>query len=453
MINTTTVPGVEIARTGTYHASTGDVTFTREHFDSAVAANMDPAIRKPMVKLGHDGKLGDSTPAMGRVTNLRTHDLADGGCALVGDLVLPASLASITPIAYPTRSIEGAFNYQTNPRAVRYPFVMTGVALLGEQLPAIEGLNDLYELFEGKVAAGGPLEVITFTREETAMSEVKASIQISNVVDQFYDQLSQASWAHVREVWSNFLIVEGTDGELYQVPWTESNGLASFGAPERVMVSYVPDADSAEDGPVPTSAALLARGSFKGYLRAGSNDTQLESMQDTENSEVTEDVTETDVVEDEVVENDEATEVKDENVEDESEVEAGSANDTVEVNAAALSQVAVLASQLPSGFEIIATENLVALRGSQNELAELREASRVDARETFLRNACEIEGRFAPAQLNDMRSLFDANEEACRSFVAKCAAGTIPTTALGSAKQSDGQQSVESIIARFRASK
>jgi hypothetical protein len=446
-IPTTTIPGVEIARSGTYHASTGDVTFTREHFDSAVAAFLDPKLRNPVIKLGHDGKLGDSAPAVGRVTNLRVSEVGDG-VVLVGDLVVPTSLAAIAPIAYPARSIEGAFNYQTSPRAARYPFVMTGVALLGEQLPAIEELNDLYDLFESKVAAKGPSKPVLFTRMEENMS-VKASVRIDAVVDQFYDQLGQASWAYVREVWSDFIIVEGTDGELYRVEWTDNgDGLVTFGAPERVMVTYVADADSFEDGPVPSSAALLSRISAPGSLTRAATSGQSEVMEETtENIETVVDQ----VIADETVEANAETELAiDETTTDEVVEEVA---ETVEVAAAAAQQVAVLASQLPVGFEIITSDNLVQLRGAQTELANLREAQRVETREAFLRNACEVEGRIAPAQLDDMRTLFDANETACRSFVAKCAAGTIPTTALGSAKLSDGQQSVDSIIARFRALK
>ncbi len=533
------VPGVEIARAGTWHASTGDVTITRDHLDSAVAAANDPLLRDPIIKIGHDSKLGDSTPAFGRVTNLRTHETEDGTYALVGDLVMPKALAEIAPHAYPARSIEGSFdlaiqgalNYQSSPQHREYPFVMTAVALLGDALPAIESLNDLYDIYGAKTALSNGAEVVTLTRkEDTVPTEIQASIAISAVVDQFYDQLGEDnpnSWAYIQEVWSDAVIVCGSDGELYRVPWTDKgDGLAEFGEPQRVAVQYVADPDSAEDGPVPGSLAQLSRsallsrevinlkkyteeerkdlakkglalpdGSFpivdkqdlknairsigrakdedeaKAFIKKRAkaldatdelpdswdvkaaaspltiSETPAPSNDMSENATSEVDVTASAAPEGDAVDTETTTTIEaaaDTNV---------SETETVEITAAAQAQAQVLMSQLPAGFEIIAAGNLNELRAARVELDRVREEQRVGAREAFLRQSCEVEGRFAAAQLDDLRALYDSNEVACRAFVAKLATGTVPTTSPIGHSVAPSVDDTETIIARFRASK
>ncbi len=533
-VPTTVIPGVEIARTGTWHASTGTFTFTREHLDAAAAASLDPQLRDPVIKIGHDGVLGDGAPAVGRVANLRTHETADGGYALVGDLVVPEALAEIAPIAYPARSIEGAFHYQTAPTAREYPFVMTGVALLGETLPAIESLNDLYDLFQGKVAASGPTEVITFTREDPTMSNVKASIAIGAVVDQFYDQLSAdapTSWAYVQETWSDFLVVVGTDGELYQVPWTDKgDGLAEFGKPVRVAVQYVPDPDSAEDGPVPGSLAQLSRGTSvllaRGNVAAkkytedekealykegkamknsdGTIDFPIADKSDLKNairsigrakdedaakkfikkrakaldasdlipdtwahgetapltisegagpSESMSDTapTSTDVTAsaatEETVEASATTET----------VQAANSTDVISVEAARAAESAgpevavALAAMRAAGFETIAAAHLVELQAAAQELADLREARRVEAREAFITEAA-ARGLIVPAQFDSVRASYDSNEVACRTMVEN-AVPKLPVAPVGTTASATDADSINQIIERFKAAR
>jgi hypothetical protein len=123
-----------------------------------VAANEDPLIRSPRVKLGHERiqltpegvtGLGDydpfwsGEPAFGTVQNLR---LANDGAKLVGDLVeVPAWLVSAAPSAYPNRSCEWVWDVQTE-AGKRYSAVLTAVALLGIVQQAIKDLADLQRL-------------------------------------------------------------------------------------------------------------------------------------------------------------------------------------------------------------------------------------------------------------------------------------------------------------------
>lgn len=162
MTDYSTVPGVELMAVGMeWPAATGDVTVTFENLvDIMVAANDDPLIRAPRVKLGHEEAqpgvasvvtLGDfdpywsGEPAFGTVSNLRLDN--DGG-VLLGDLTeVPAWLADAMPSAWPNRSCEWTFNVTTE-GGKQYSAVMTAVALLGVQQQAIKNLADLQRLIE-----------------------------------------------------------------------------------------------------------------------------------------------------------------------------------------------------------------------------------------------------------------------------------------------------------------
>src|SRR4051794_29198864 len=97
-----------------HRGQTGVYYVTAEHLADMVAAQDDPLIRRPRVKLGHLSVLfqtlagmhdpaplqDDAEPAFGSVENLRTDD---AGSKLLGDLTqVPAWLAEAMPSAYPT---------------------------------------------------------------------------------------------------------------------------------------------------------------------------------------------------------------------------------------------------------------------------------------------------------------------------------------------------------------
>lgn len=138
-------PDVDLLKVGTWNAETGLAPISREDLASAVDAA--PQLPDPVIKIGHDDPRFSGSPALGRVTNLR---LADGGDTLVGDLVdIPAWLGNSAADAFPQRSIEAVTDYESN--GLKFPFVLTGVALLGASWPAVTDLDSLKELLERSV--------------------------------------------------------------------------------------------------------------------------------------------------------------------------------------------------------------------------------------------------------------------------------------------------------------
>lgn len=164
-----TIANVELVTVGmNWPASTGPLTLTLEHLvDAMVAANADPHVRRPRIKLGHsrlqptdDGMttLGDhdpfwdGEPAFGTADNLR---LGNDGAVLIGDLIeVPDWLADAAPSAWPNRSCEMQGPVQTE-GGKRYSMVITSVSLLGTVEHAIKDLADLRRLL-----ADGPQEEI-----------------------------------------------------------------------------------------------------------------------------------------------------------------------------------------------------------------------------------------------------------------------------------------------------
>lgn len=138
-----TVRNVELIRCGTWNISTGPWTVTPEHLRSAIAAHEAGALRKAILKIGHEDPRFDGSPALGHLDNLR---LTDNGQTLSGDFVgVPTRLASVLASAYPDRSIEGIHEF-TAADGTTFPFVLTAVALLGATAPGIDTLRSLQDV-------------------------------------------------------------------------------------------------------------------------------------------------------------------------------------------------------------------------------------------------------------------------------------------------------------------
>lgn len=140
--------GVELVRTGRWAISTGVWEAKKEDLAAAVAAMQCPAIRRPVLKIGHTDQrftpqTGDGEPSIGWVDNLR---IADGGHTLIGDYVgVPAWLDGVMASAYPDRSVEGVYRHRCQ-IGHEHPFVLTGVALLGVTPPGVGTLKSLQDV-------------------------------------------------------------------------------------------------------------------------------------------------------------------------------------------------------------------------------------------------------------------------------------------------------------------
>lgn len=181
------VKGVELLRQGRkIPAKTGHVDVDHRMMHSILEAAADKSLRDPVIKIGHDSKLGDGHPAYGWVRNLRLEDTK-----LRGDYVsMPMKLAELTagnpdePAPFRSRSVEIRTNV-TAPSGKTYPYVLSAVALLGETLPAIQSLEDIYELYHepAEVAAsyGDVIETIVDTDDGTLVDAFGAGIQQTEV--------------------------------------------------------------------------------------------------------------------------------------------------------------------------------------------------------------------------------------------------------------------------------
>jgi hypothetical protein len=263
-----TVTGVEIATVGMeWRASTGPFTCTFENLaDAATAANDDPLIITPRLKLGHTSmingearivdpfaELGDGAPAFGRVINLR---LESAGAKLVGDFIeVPEWLGEALPSAYPGRSME-CRQFVDTEGGKHYSAVISAVSLLGPIEPAIKDLADLERfLIEGPTAA----EIAAATTpEEGRMSEtIDASVATGTIRERFNWDWAMGNpiddvdtyywWCRDVRVDPNEVIADDTEGGTWSVPFeTDGKDEVTFGTPVQVREEFVPIAASAE---------------------------------------------------------------------------------------------------------------------------------------------------------------------------------------------------------------
>lgn len=175
-----TIPNVELLQAGTWDAMTGEFTATVADIAACVAAQNDPGLRTPIIKLGHVDPRFDGQPAVGTVRNMRAS--ADGR-TLLGDLTdIPAWLAQVMKSAFPSRSIEGAKNLTT--ATGTHAMAITGLALLGVSPPAIETLADIADLYG--IAAGAheaPGTPFVLAHQEAPMPETEIADPTVDVTD------------------------------------------------------------------------------------------------------------------------------------------------------------------------------------------------------------------------------------------------------------------------------
>lgn len=272
-----TIPGVELLSAGMAWHGADDYYVTAEHLADMVLAQADPLIRAPRVKLGHqDALFGalagmhdptpasiDGAPGFGTILNLRT---TESGTKLVGDLTeVPDWLAEAMPSAYPTRSAEWVWDYETQ-GGHKYKAVLTDIAL-GSWRPAAEDLADVTReqataalqalLTAGPVAA---LAAATSTTEEAPMGQSKPTASVSQ--DRIVSAFEKWAWGDDDEhvlgdpppdtndwywAWCRDIrvdpdeIIASVEGSTWSVPFsTDGEVTVTFAAPVEVRETYVP---------------------------------------------------------------------------------------------------------------------------------------------------------------------------------------------------------------------
>lgn len=261
MAELVTIPNVELCETGIdWPASTGPVTFTQDDLISASEAPyLDSAIKLPRMRFGHTGagtSIHDSMagfteqPCVGKFVNLRVEN---EGNLLVADLVgVPAWLAEILPIAYPNRSVEAYFEVSTS-TGKKHRMVVTSVALLGENLPGVQTLEDLEYLFSDdpdewisalqggeKVAASQ-----STTRGDQVTKRVAASVDTGDVRSAFYEQVATEEegrywwWLHQMYLDPSVCIAEDESMEYWLVPYSATASGIEFEDPVKVKIQWV----------------------------------------------------------------------------------------------------------------------------------------------------------------------------------------------------------------------
>lgn len=143
--------GVELARPGTWHLSTGKRTFEPQDLQDAADFFAASGQTRIPIGFGHSDPRFDGDPAFGWVSNIRYTTDAKGP-VLLGDLVdLDDWVAAAAPKRWPNRSIEGFANLDWNGRV--YRLALTRLALLGSTPPAMPILRSLADLRQAVAAA------------------------------------------------------------------------------------------------------------------------------------------------------------------------------------------------------------------------------------------------------------------------------------------------------------
>jgi hypothetical protein len=253
------IPNVELMQTGEWNLSTGEATFTSADLLAAVAAQECPAIRRPVLKLGHVDPRFQGEPAVGWVDNLAT---TASGTTLVGDFRgVPGWLKDIMPSAYPDRSIEARHNVVCA-MGHTHQFVVEAVALLGVTAPGIgvlESLQDVAQLY-GIAAAAGPGSVTIRIHQEVGVPErtqqVSATVTTEDVRRAYYNGPAASNYnlfaTELQLDPLQLIVVDEATNALSRIPVVLGSGegedAVTFGEPVAIVVRY-------EDRPASQTAA------------------------------------------------------------------------------------------------------------------------------------------------------------------------------------------------------
>lgn len=252
------VTGVPLISTGIeYPISTGVTTFTDIHLQDAVAAVKDPAVVAPRIKLGHasgynDILVDDAEQAFGRIDTDTMH-LGDNGQTIYGDYTgMPEWLAAVLPMAYPNRSIEGAWDIETA-TGKKYSFVINAVSLLGVRWPGCQVLEDLPLWYGSQQPEGAEVDAIVKAAGGGMGNRIEALVDVDQVRRAFYADVAVGDnyWWWIRGIkYDNasglqLIVDDEENGDLYRVPVKVKGDNVNFGEPVEVTEEY-PDKNTAK---------------------------------------------------------------------------------------------------------------------------------------------------------------------------------------------------------------
>lgn len=467
---------VELVQAGQWSLSTGVVTFTPGDLASAIAALDCPAIRRPILKLGHIDPRFDGEPAVGWIDNAA---LADSGNTIVGDYVgMPAWLGDIIASAYPDRSVEGCFDFKCQLGHL-HPFVLTAVALLGVSAPGVgtlESLQDVAALYGVAATAnqsGEHVAVTIHASKETPMpnprpAQVAAGVSSEDVRRAYYLNAPYSVWICEMQLEPLQLItVNDDDGQYARVPIVLSGDTVTFGESVQVVIEYVDKPAQAQTAatalvfasraesrePVTVNrreaaetvqAAIKRVAAASGLETANEADTQTPPAEPDGETQEEGDPMALDkglrerlgLAEDA---DDEAVLAAVDALRETKPADGEHTDDKVEEEAPAA------APALPEGIVTIDEATLTQLREQASEGVAARAQQRTESRDRTLDDAIKA-GKFPPARRDHWAKLYDADPEGARATLASLEAGLVPLADQGAP---GGEETTESFDAEF----
>jgi hypothetical protein len=468
---------VELVQAGQWDLSTGRVTFTPGDLASAVAALDCPAIRRPILKLGHVDPRFDGEPAVGWIDNAA---LADSGNTIVGDYVgMPAWLGDIIASAYPDRSVEGCFDFKCQ-LGHTHPFVLTAVALLGVSAPGVGTLGSLQDVaaLYGVAATanqtGEHVAVTIHASKEPPMpnprpAQVAAGVSSEDVRRAYYENAPYSVWICEMQLEPLQLItVNDDDGQYARVPIVLSGDAVTFGESVPVVIEYV---DKPAQAQTAASALVFASRAESRPEQppapTGKPETPQEAIQRVAKASGLTDTADKADLQTPPAEPDGETQKEGdpmaldkglrerlglaEDADDEAVLAAVDAlRETKPTNedgdAPADDKPAEPATPtLPEGIVTIDEATLTQLREQASEGVAARAQQRTESRDRTLDDAIKA-GKFPPARRDHWAKLYDADPDGAKTTLASLEAGLVPLADQGAP---GGEETTESFDAEF----
>lgn len=470
---TTTIYDVELLEVGEdWNLSTGVRTFTREDLVAAIAAYSDPAVPAPIIKLGHHSVLNQGTPAFGRVINLR---LSGDGMTLIGDLAgVPNWLAAAAPTMYPRRSMEGAFGVATQ-TGHTHDFMLTAVALLGTEYPAITTLEDLRLVAEAESI--DELELVAASQFNTAVAaqkgpdmpfklgkkkpeKVEAATAVEDVRRAYYDQLDQDDYWNcwIREIHVDPAELIVTDERIeplfLRVPYSVSNDEVTFGEAKRVKQVFEDVADEVAASQNPGIVVYATKEESN-----PANNGQTDLLTNNEVPSMTPDQLKALGLEEGATQEQIDTALADvvaranaSNTEPEGEGEGQGEGEGTQETPPGSPPVVVPQQQddgakfeVPDGMVLMDAQTAESMKVAATRANDLYEERRVQKRDELIA-AAQGAGKFAPAQASHYRDMYDRDAKGTEELINIMASGVIPVQEIGrgddvDASASDGEYS------------